>query len=131
MHRISSRRGVLHAAPLLISLSIIVGCGQDTPTLPTNVGTTAELRLPESDPPVLTKAVADRIRLGMSQEGVISFLRDAARDTPSARSSVEAMSTQSKLNNIRYDLTLTQGPRKLVLAFKADALVDKKQVGFE
>jgi hypothetical protein len=110
---------------------LLIGCGQNASTLPSNAGTTAKLELPESDPPVLTKAIADRIRPGMSQEEVLALLRDAARDTPSAKSSLETIYTQGKLNNVRYDLTLTQGKRKLVLAFKSDALTDKKQEGFE
>ena len=67
----------------------------------------------------------------MPQEEALAILRDAGGDTPSARSMLEAMYTQGKLNNLRYDLTLSQGRRKLVLAFKNDARVDKKPEGFQ
>jgi len=87
--------------------------------------------LPESDPPVLSKAVAGRIKPGMSQKEVLSVLQDAARDTPTAKSQIEATVLQGKLNSIRYDLTVIQGKRKLVLAFKDNKLVDKTQEGLE
>ena len=51
--------------------------------------------------------------------------------TPTAKSSVDAAVTQGKLNDIRYDLTITQGPRKLVLSFKDRKLVEVKQHGME
>ena len=121
-----------HAArALLVALSVLAGCGRDGPAVSPDAGTTAELQLPESNPPVLTRAVADRIRPGMPQEAVLSLLRDAARDTPSARSSLETVSTQGKLNNIRYNLTVSQGKGVLKLAFKDAALVDKEQSGLE
>jgi hypothetical protein len=115
----------------LVSLHALVGCGGGTPASPSHVGTTTTVKLPESDPPVLTKAVADQIRPGMTQEEVLVILRNAARDTPSAKSSVEAAYSQGKMNPIRYDLTLSQGTRKLALAFKAEKLAEKKQEGLD
>lgn len=118
-------------ACLLAWLSVVAGCGPSTPTLPQDVGTTATVGLPESDPPVLSKAVAQGIKSGMSQDDVLSILQEAARDTPSAKSSVETAVTLCKLNTIRYDLTVTQGERKLVLAFRDNKLMDKAQEGLE
>lgn len=112
-------------------LATLVGCQQSPPTVSKETGTTAEVGLPESDPPVLFKAVADRIKPGMSQEEALAILQDAGKNTPSARSSLETIVTQGKLNTIRYDLTISQGKRKLVLAFRDGKLVEKKQEGLE
>ena len=114
---------------LFASLLTMIGCGKDA--LPKDVGTSATVGLPESQLPVLTKAIADRMRPGLSQDEALTILQDAALDTPSAKSSVEAAVVQGKLNSIRFDLTITQGPRKLVLAFKDGKLVDKTQEGME
>jgi hypothetical protein len=118
-------------AALVAWLGVVAGCGRSTPVSSKDVGTTTTVGLPESDPPVLTQAVADRIKPGMSQDEALAILQDAARDTPSAKSSVEAAVTQGKLNNIRYDLTISQGKRKLVLAFRDNKLADKNQEGLE
>jgi hypothetical protein len=123
-------RGIL-VVSLVAWLLPVAGCARSTPAPPKDVGTTATVGLPESDPPVLSRAVADRIRPGMSQEDVLAVLQDAARETPSAKSSVEAAVTQGKMNTIRYDLTVTQGKRKLVLAFRDNKLVEKAQEGLE
>jgi len=60
---------------------MLAGCGQSTPDLPKDVGTSAEIGLPETDPPVLSKEVAGRIKPGMSQEEALAILQDAARNT--------------------------------------------------
>jgi hypothetical protein len=127
----SLRLVALPPATLLVGLFSLVGCGPDTPPPASDVGTTAMVQLPESTPPVLTKAVGDRIRQGMTQEEVFAILRDASRDTPSAKSSIETAFTQAKLNTIRYDLTITQGKRRLVLAFRAEKLAEKKLDGLD
>jgi hypothetical protein len=117
--------------PLLLasSLPVLVGCGQDTPSLPKGAGTTAEVMFPESDPPVLTRGNADRIQPGMSWEEVIGTLQDAARDTPAAKSQLEPVAALGKLNSLRYDLTVAQGKRKLVLRFRDGKLAEKTQEG--
>jgi len=109
-------------------LPLATGC---TPAVPKDLGTTTKLDLPDSEPPVLSKAVADRIHVGMSQEEVLSLLQGAALAMPSAKSSMEAIILQGKLNSIRYDLTVAQGKRKLFLAFKDNKLVDKSQEGLQ
>jgi hypothetical protein len=38
---------------------------------------------------------------------------------------------QSKMNDFRYDLTVLQGKRKIVLAFRNKKLTDKTQEGLE
>jgi hypothetical protein len=114
---------------MLLVLVALDGCGSDRPAF--TGGTTSEVQLPESDPPVLTKAVADRIRTGMAQEEVLAILRDAARETPAAKSSLELAYTQGKLNTVRYDLTLAQGRRRLVLAFKSATLAEKTVEGLD
>ena len=68
---------------------------------------------------------------GLSQDESLSILQDAVRGTLTAKSSVDAAVTQGKLNDIRYDLTVTQGTRKLVLTFKDRKLADVKQQGME
>jgi hypothetical protein len=115
---------------LLVCL-LLVGCQPSPPTSSKEAGTTAEIGLPESDPPVLSKAVADRIRPGMSQEEAVGILQDAAKDTPAVKSTLENVVTLSKLNNVRLDLTVSQGRRKLALAFRDAKLVEKKQEGLE
>jgi hypothetical protein len=90
-----------------------------------------EVGLPDSDPPVLTKAVADRIKPGMSQEEVLGMLQEAGKHTTTAGSLLDNMVTQGKANPVRYDLTVTQGKRKLVLAFRDAKLLEKKQAGLE
>ncbi len=110
---------------------MVAGCERTSPAPSKDVGTTTTVVLPESDPPVLSKLVADRLKSGMPQEEALVVLQDAARSTPSARSSVEAVVAQGKLNNIRYDLTVTQGKRKLVLAFRDNKLVEMKEEGLK
>jgi hypothetical protein len=113
----------------LSSLPTLVGCGQGTPSLPKGAGTTAEVMFPESDPPVLSPAVADRIKPGMSWEEVLGILQDAARDTPAAKSNLDPVAALGKLNSLRFDLTVTQGKRKLVLRFRDGKLAEKTQEG--
>lgn len=116
---------------LVVALLVLAGCGKE-PAAPTaDVGTTATLVLPESDPPVLTPAVAGRMKPGIAQDDALDVLREAARDTPSARSSVETVVAQGRMNPIRYDLTVGQGPRKLVLAFKGGKLVEASKAGLD
>ena len=129
MNRLLMRCKLIPLTTLFALFLALVGCGQTT--LPKESGTSTTVGLPESDPPVLTKAVADRMQPGLSQDESLSILQDAARGTPTAKSSVDAAVTQGKLNDIRYDLTITQGPRKLVLSFKDHKLVDVKQQGME
>lgn len=128
---LSLRFQVLPLMCLPALLPLLVGCQRSPPTWTKETGTTAEVGLPDSNPPVLSKTVADRIKLGMSQEEVLSLLQDAGRNTPAAKSSLEAAATQAKLNSIRYDLTVTQGKRKLVLAFREAKLAEKKLEGLE
>ena len=134
------RRLVWATATLAIGLSSQVGCGTDTPVPPSDsgapvppgkAGTTSTVELPESTPPLLTKAVADRIRQGMTQGEVLGILLDASRDTPTAKPLVELASTQSKLNPIRYDLTIVQAGRRLVLAFRSEKLAEKTLEGLD
>jgi hypothetical protein len=109
----------------------LAGCGQSEPPLSENVGTTSEIEFPVADPIMLSKDLADRIKPGMSVEEAMAILQDAVRSNPSARSMVDVAVTQAKLNNIRYDLTVTQGKRKIVLAFRDKKLTEKKQEGLE
>ncbi len=127
----SCRFRILLLACLAASLPTLVGCQQSSPTLSKEAGTTAAIGLPESESPVLSKAVADRIKPGMSQEEVLAILQEAASNTPSAKSLLENAVIQGKLNNFRYDLTITQGKRKLVLVFREARLAEKKQEGLE
>jgi hypothetical protein len=118
-------------AALVVALLVFVGCGKE-PAAPTaDMGTTATLVLPESGAPVLTPTVAGRMKPGIAQDEALAILQEAARDTPSARSSVEAVVTQGRMNPIRYDLTVGQGPRKLVLRFKGGKLVEASKAGFD
>jgi hypothetical protein len=121
----------LPLAAMVALLGVIAGCTQRAPAPSKDAGTTSQLGLPESDPPVLTRAAADRIKPGMSQDEALAILQDAARNTPSAKSSIDTAVTQGKLNNIRYDLTIRQGKRKLVMNFRDGKLVDKTQEGLE
>ena len=114
--------------------ALLAGCAESPtppPVVASNPGTTSTVQFPEAASPILTKALADRIQPGMAQDAVISILIDAAKGEPSAAGMIEPIAKQSKLNPIRLDLMLTQGKRKLILAFKSDALVDKKQEGLE
>ncbi len=115
----------------LVSLVGIAGCRSDNPPIPSYVGTTTEIVIPESNPPVLTRALADKIRPGMAQREILAALREAGSATELARSLVETAELQGKLNNIRYDLSISQGNRKLSLSFKAEKLLEKKQEGLD
>jgi hypothetical protein len=95
--------------------------------LPNKVGTSAAVELPETGAPMLTKAVADRIQPGMAQADALAVLQEAS----ASNSLINAAVNHGKLNNIRYDLTVTQGKRKLVLHFKDNKLVEKSQEGLE
>jgi hypothetical protein len=114
---------------LLFVALLIAGCGRPAAPPPAGVGTTASVGLPESEPPVLSAALADRLKPGMAQGEVLQTLADAAKDTPSARSTLDAVVKQGGLNNVRYELTVTQGKRTLVLRFRDNKLVEMKQVG--
>jgi hypothetical protein len=103
-------------------LAIVAGCGRFG---------TAIVDLSESDPPVLSAAVGARVKVGMSQEEVLAVLRDAATGTPSAQSSLEEAVTQGRWYGSRYDMTVTQGKRELVLTFRGGKLVEKKQERLE
>jgi hypothetical protein len=76
---------------------------------------------------MLTKVVADRIQPAMAQADALAVLQEAS----ASNSLINAAVNQGKLNNIRYDLTVTQGKRKLVLHFKDNKLVEKSQEGLE
>lgn len=116
-----------------VNLLLPVGCGQPAPAPPLSkeVGTTATVGLPASDPPVLSRTLAERIKPGMTQDAVLSILQDAASATPSAKSMIDAAATQARLNNLRYDLTVMQGKHKLVLGFREQKLAEMRQEGFE
>jgi hypothetical protein len=120
---------------LLISLTGLLpmfsGCSRKAASPPSIVGTSATLVLPDSDPPVLSKSLADRIQTNMSQDDVLAILQQAAQNTSTAKSSVDAIATQGRLNDVRFDLTVMQGKRKLVLAFKDRKLAEKSQEGIE
>jgi hypothetical protein len=109
-------------------LPIGSGCTKkETAPLSSNVGTSATVQLPEIGMPMLTKVVADRIQPAMAQADALAVLQEAS----ASNSLINAAVNQGKLNNIRYDLTVTQGKRKLVLHFKDNKLVEKSQEGLE
>jgi len=117
--------------PLVAPLLLVTGCDRRTPTLLKEAGTTAVIGFPDSDPPVLSKALTERIEDGMSQEEVVAILKEAASASPPAKASFESVIDQSKMNDFRYDLTILQGKRKLTLAFRNKKLTDKTQEGLE
>jgi hypothetical protein len=113
---------------IALSTLMLVGCRQsETP----NVGTTAEVQMPETDPPVITKALAERMQPGLAQADALSILQDAARQLPSVKSYTDFIVVSGNLNPIRYDLTVRQGNRKLILAFKDGKLAAAQQDGLE
>jgi hypothetical protein len=137
MSCLSQRRHLLPLLTLFVSLLTPIGCGQNSQTPPKEKevekemdGTSTAIALNETEPPVLTKAITTKIRPGLSQEEVLSLLQDAARNTPAA-GSLDSAVALGKLNDIRFDLTVSQGNRKLVLAFRNRKLVDKTQEGLE
>jgi hypothetical protein len=83
--------------------------------------------LPESNPPVLTQAVADRIKQGMSRDEVLAILRGAARDTPPAKASLEGV----VIGQGTFNIAISQGKRKLVLVFRDSKLADKNPEGLQ
>jgi hypothetical protein len=116
----------------LVAPSALAGCGADrSETGGDGVAITRARILPESDTPLLTRALADRFRLGMAQDEALEILRNAARDTPSAKSLSEATDMQGQLNPIRYELTLIQGKARLVLTFRDKRLAEKKIGGLD
>lgn len=131
MAYLSLRLKVLPLVCLSAMLATLVGCQKSPPTLSEDAGTTAGVQFPESNPPVLSKAVADRIKPGMSQDEVVGILLDAAKNSPTAKTSIENTVTLVKLNSVRLDLTVSEGKRKLVLAFRNAKLTEKKQEGLE
>jgi hypothetical protein len=118
-------------APLLTAVLALVGCGTDRTASTSDVGTTAWIQFPEGNPPLLTRALADRLRPGMAQDEALDILRGAARDTPAAKSMIEATDLQGRLNPNRYDLTVAEGKVRLILAFKAKKLAEKKVEGLD
>jgi hypothetical protein len=117
---------VILSLPLL--LIGLTACHRSSDVTVVTVGTTADMQFSDSGPAVVTKALADRLEPGMSQDDAISVVRDAAEQSPAAKSTIETIVAQSKLNTIRYDLTLSQGKRKLVLRFQDGKLTDVQKV---
>ena len=103
------------------------GCGNSQTPYAVDIGTTAMVQLPDGDPPVLTKELANRIHVGMSQREVLTMIRNAGRHIRSAKSLLELAYDQSMVNPIRYNLTMVQGRRKFALEFKSEKL-EKKAV---
>jgi len=129
--RAAQRRRCLLLLPLFGLLLAPIGCAKSPSPQPKEIGTTANFELPDGDPPILTKAMADQIVPGLPQDVVLAYLQEAARDTPSAASSLEVAAEEAKLNKLRYDLTIVQGKRKLMLSFRDAVLVDVKREGLE
>lgn len=120
-----------HSVLSLMALSALFsGCDSPTPQLSRDVGTTLTVELPENEAPVLSNSHAERIKLGMLQDEVVAILQEAAKNTPS-QSMIDLLATQGKLNTVRFDVTVIQGKRKLVIAFKDGRLTDLKQEGME
>jgi hypothetical protein len=131
MTRFSPLTLLLPLASLLLPLA---GCGQSTPAPSSSeaaLGTATTLELPEGNSPVLTKAVVDAIKPGMSQDKVRGILREGAKDNPAAKTNIDTAAMQGMMNDAKFDVTITQGKRKLTLSFKGNSLVDKSSEGIE
>jgi len=103
-----------------------VGCGNDQSS-PSPI---ARVELANTKPPIVTKAVADQITVGMNQQDAMALLVKAA-GTMSPKYFLEAIAGQSSLNKPRFELTLSQDNRKLVLKFKDEKLVEKSSEGLD
>ena len=116
---------------LAIAILSFQGCGAEPTPISVDMGTTAMVQLPNTEPPILNKELADRVRVGMSQRDVLTILRDAGRVLPSVKSELDLAYEQSMLNPVRYTVSLLQGKRKLMLDFRSEKLEKKTTLGFD
>ena len=115
----------------LCAVAACVACDRKPQAVVPNAWTTAEVALPPTDPPVVDKALADRFTVGMPQDDAVAVLQSAATSRPVNGSYFQNVADQARLNGVRYDLTVTQGRRKLVLKFRKEKLVDVQKHGLD
>ena len=118
---------LIRLATLLVWLPALTGCDSGSANESNNV----VLNWPESNPPVLSRRLVDRLSLGMGQDDVMTMLLDASPQTPDIKSTVEMAQSTSRLNNHAFNLTLNQGKRTLILNFKDNRLYEAKHAGME
>jgi hypothetical protein len=94
-----------------------------TSELSTQLGADVTVKWPETNPPVLSKLLFDRIKVGMSLEEVLATVRETLGKS--------FLTDQPPSNPVRYDLTITQGKRRILLNFRNNKLVDKWHEGLE
>src|SRR5271170_7613120 len=82
------------------SSPVIVGCAPSTSELSKQLGTDMTVKWTETSPPVLSKQLFDRIKVGMSLDEALAIVRDAFGKS--------FLADQPPLNPVRYDLTITQ-----------------------
>src|SRR6185437_13498362 len=106
----------------ILTISLSVGCDQKRATSNQNAQkdfrATTVVGLPETNPPAIDKSVADRLTIGMDQDQALATLKEATQHAPQTGSSFDNIIEQGRLSGAHYDVTITQGNRKLVLKFK-------------
>ena len=108
-----------------------MGCDYLKKPIPVDGGTTAMIQLPDDGPPILTKALADKLVTDMPQVEALKMIRDAGFAVETAISSLQLALDQAEQNPIRYSLTFTQGKRKFSLEFREEKLKKKAFEGLE
>lgn len=119
----------------LFTIICAVGCDQKRENSSQNAQkdfkATTVVGLPETNPPTLDKSVADRLTIGMDQDQALATLKEATQHAPQTGSSFDNIIEQGQVSGAHYDVTITQGKRKLVLKFKDKKLVDMQKGGLE
>ena len=112
-------------ALMTLCLPLTAGCsGTTSSTVVTATTTRSTLDISEKEPVVLTKALAEKMKPDMSFEQVLEVLKNATQDQPSVKHRVDGLFPKEKITK-RYELTLKQGQRKLLLIFVENKLREK------
>jgi hypothetical protein len=125
---------VIVLASFAFCYPFVAGCGKGDDFVQVtkdDVRTNTTMELPETDPPILTKALAEQIKPGISQMDAWRVLQSASRDERTAKSLVDSAIIKKMVDNVEHNITIKQGKLKLALVFKGDKLVEKTIQGLK
>lgn len=124
-------RWFIHSVLLVTALLLVAGCsGVRRSTLEQPNKTTSTIEIKEDQPVFVSKALGDRLKSDMTVQQALSALEAAAQDQPLVKSNLEALVPKDTVKQ-RYELTITQGKRKLKLIFVENKLREKPYAEYE
>lgn len=136
MNRTNRLTTPLLAASLLLCAIAMAGCKRDSAGGSAasgggGAGANVTISLPDTHPPVLTKAIADRLTNGMPKDDALAVLKEAGQNATAAKAPLDPALEQEKSNAGPHQLIVTQGKRKVVLTFNNGRLVDFAPEGID